>query len=142
MFSADADARALASFIPSPSSMARYNFAILGKNITFPNETAFFGTSFATMIRETVAARILDFSRHSDNREKIWRIDKLRTVEGTSEMFRNMVGNAVENHYHCISPWKILPPEIHDEDPKKKRLRERAHTPYSQDYIKGPGRYI
>ncbi|KAF7502928.1 hypothetical protein GJ744_004804 [Endocarpon pusillum] len=128
MFSTDANARALLSFNPSPSSKARYNFAILGENIKLPSlETLLSGTSFATMIGGAIAGRILDFSRHKDNRERIRRIDKLHTVEGMSAVFETMVESAVDNRYHCISPWKILPLEFNGCEPTQKRLRERAH---------------
>ncbi|KAF7503457.1 hypothetical protein GJ744_003716 [Endocarpon pusillum] len=128
MFSTDANAQVLPSFNPSPSSKARYNFAILRENIRLPSlETLLSGTSFATMIRGAIAGRILDFSRHKDNRERIRRIDKLHTVEGMSAVFETMVESAVDNRYHCMSPWKILPLGFNGGEPTQKRLRERAH---------------
>jgi hypothetical protein len=63
-----------------------------------------------------VAARILDFSRHTDNRERIQRVDRLCTVQGMSAVFERMVEGAVDNGYHCIGEEVVL-----------KRLRERAH---------------
>jgi hypothetical protein len=128
MFSTDPNVRALPSFNPSVLSKARYSFAILGENVRLPTlEKPLSGTSFAAMIGGAVAGRILDFSRHKDNRERIRRIDKLHTVEGMSAVFERMVEGAVDNGYHCMAPWKILPPEIKGEEPIPKRLRERAH---------------
>jgi subtilisin family serine protease len=128
MFSTDPNVRALPTFNPSVLSKARYSFAILGENVGLPNmEGLLSGTSFATMIGGAVAGRILDFSRHKDNRERIRRTDKLYTVEGMSAVFERMVEGAVDNGYHCIAPWKILSPEVKDEAPTPKRLRERAY---------------
>jgi hypothetical protein len=128
MFSTDPNGRALPNFNPSPLSEARYSFAILGENITIHSqEKPLSGTSFATMIGAAIAGRILDFSRHKDNRGRIRRIEKLLTVEGMSAVFNEMTRGAVDNGYSCISPWKILPDEIRGEDSKAKRLRERDH---------------
>ncbi|OIW27244.1 hypothetical protein CONLIGDRAFT_715761 [Coniochaeta ligniaria NRRL 30616] len=128
MFSTDPKVRAFPSFNPSASSTARYSFAILGENVSLPNQEGFLsGTSYATMIAAGVAGRILDFSRQKDSRANIRRIDKLRTVEGMSAVFETMVKGAVDNGYHCMRPWSILPPEVRGEDQPSKRLRGRAH---------------
>jgi hypothetical protein len=128
MFSTNSNVRAPSSFNPSVSSKARYSFAILGEDVRLPNqEKLVSGTSFATMIGGAVAGRILDFSRHEDNRGRIRRVDKLHTVEGMSAVFETMVGGAVDNGYHCMAPWKILPPENKGEESGPKRLRERAY---------------
>lgn len=128
MFSTDPSVRALPSFNPSVSAKARYSFAILGENVILPKQDKVVsGTSIATMIGGALAGRILDFSRHKDNRERIRRINKLRTVEGMSAVFETMVGNAVDNGYHCMAPWKIFPPRLKVEEPELKRSQERAY---------------
>jgi hypothetical protein len=110
MFSTDANVRCLQSLNPSPSTAARYSFAILGEHIVLnPNEPELTGTSFSTIIAGALAARLLDFSRQQGVREKIRHRDRLDTVEGMSEVFSAMVKGAVDNGYHCIAPWKILP---------------------------------
>jgi hypothetical protein len=128
MFSTDPNVRALPDFNPSVLAKARYSFAILGESVRLPKQDKLVsGTSFATMIGGALAGRILDFSRHKDNRGRIRRIDKLHTVEGMSAVFETMVGSAVDNGYHCMAPWKILPSGPKGEEPGAKRLRERAH---------------
>ncbi|RAH79509.1 subtilisin-like protein [Aspergillus japonicus CBS 114.51] len=129
MFSTDASIRASPSFNPSALDRARYNFAILGENITHPLVSKpLSGTSFSTVIGAGVAARLLDFSRQLGIQDRIRRIDRLSTVEGMSEVFNKMSKEAVDNGYHCIAPWKILPPEldVDDQDPAAKRLRQRT----------------
>ena len=129
MFSTDANARALSSFNPSPSSAARYNFTILGEGITLPPKTdeRLSGTSFAAVIGAAIAGHILDFSRHKDMYNKPRRVDilkRLKTVQGMSAVFSKMVRGAVDNRYHCMAPWKILPPQQATGD----RVSERAHV--------------
>jgi hypothetical protein len=128
MFSTDANVRALPHYNPSASLRARHSFAILGENIVLPTlSQPLSGTSFATMIGGAVAARMLDFSRHADNRVRIRRVDKLRTMEGMAAVFESMVVGVVDNGYHCMAPWKLLPSEVRDEEPRARRGRERAH---------------
>lgn len=131
MFSTNPDNRALPSFNPSGLLGARHNFAILGENIILQDhKEPLKGTSYATMIGGAIAGRILDFSRQKHNREKIRSIHKLQTVEGMSTVFAKMAAAAVDNGYHCMAPWKILPlgdSELENEDPTAKRLRERDY---------------
>jgi subtilisin family serine protease len=128
MFSTNASNRALAAFNPSVLGKARYSFAILGEDVKIPRqEKLVSGSSYAAVIGGAVAARILDFAQHKDNRGRIRRIEKLKTVEGMSAVFDTMVGSAVDNGYRCMAPWKILPSEIRGEEMGPKRLRERAH---------------
>lgn len=127
MFSTNPNVPALSNFNPLALSKARYNFAIFGENIRLPNlEKPLSGTSFATMIRGG-GARTLDFSRHTDNRERIRRVDRLCAVEGMSAVFERILEGAIDNGYHCMAPWKLLPPEVKGEEVVPKRLRERAH---------------
>ncbi|OXV08982.1 hypothetical protein Egran_03256 [Elaphomyces granulatus] len=131
MFCTDHNVRAPLNFNPSVMRDARYSFAILGCDIVLPHVTEpLSGTSYATMIGAAVAGRILDFTRHRDTCERIRRLEKLKTVEGMSAVFLKMAKNAVDNGYHCIAPWKILPPEIpgesNQETKDEKRSRERA----------------
>lgn len=128
MFSTDANARC-SSFNPSACPGARYSFAVFGEKVFVPpiNELLS-GTSYATMIGAAIAGRILDFSRHSDVWDKIRNIDCLNRVEGMSAVFAIMANGAVDNMYHCITPWKILPPEVADENPEAKRVRERNYV--------------
>jgi subtilisin family serine protease len=128
MFSTNSSVRAHPKFNPSVSAKARYSFAILGEEVKIPKqEKLVSGTSYATVIGGALAARILDFAQHKDNRGRIRRADKLKTVEGMSAVFETMVGNAVDNGYHCLAPWKILPDEITGEDTEPMRLRGRAY---------------
>lgn len=128
MFSTDASIRASPAFNPSALDKARYNFAILGENITHPLvNKPLSGTSFSTVIGGGVAARLLDFSTQQGIQSSIRRVDRIRTVEGMSEVFNKMSKESVDNGYHCIAPWKILPPEssVDDQDEAGKRLKQR-----------------
>jgi hypothetical protein len=127
MFSTDSHVRCLSNFNPSASPAARYNFAILGENIVLPYvKEPLSGTSFATMIGAALAGRILDFSRHSDNRGRMRSAEVLSTVEGMSAVFAKMAQGGKDNGYDCMAPWKIIQHSA-DEDPGKKRKDERAH---------------
>lgn len=127
MFATAPNVRALPDFNPSVLSNARYNFAILGHDIKISEqERPLSGTSFSTMIGGAVAARILDFARHKDNRETIRQIDRLHTVEGMSAVFDKMVKGGVDNGYHCMAPWKMLP-ILNTEEPRERRLRGREY---------------
>lgn len=128
MFSTDSNVRCLPNFNPSASSAARYSFAVLGENIVLPYvKEPLSGTSFATMIGAALAGRILDFSRHSDNRGRIRGAEVLNTVEGMSAVFAKMARGGKDNGYDCMAPWKILQHSV-DEDPGKRREDERAHV--------------
>ncbi|KAF7530971.1 hypothetical protein G7054_g9332 [Neopestalotiopsis clavispora] len=127
MFSTDANVRCLQSLNPSPLATARYSFAILGENIVLhPNEPSLSGTSFSTIIAGALASRLLDFSRQRDVREKIRYCERLDTVEGMSAVFSAMVKGAVDNGYHCIAPWKILP-DIPEPEPARRRHEQRMY---------------
>ncbi|PYI24682.1 hypothetical protein BO99DRAFT_438966 [Aspergillus violaceofuscus CBS 115571] len=103
MFPTDASIRASPSFNPSALDTGR-------------------------VIGAGVAARLLDFSRQLGIQDCICWIDRLSTVEGMLEVFNKTSKGAVDNGYHCIAPWKILPPEldVDDQDPAAKRLRQRT----------------
>jgi hypothetical protein len=131
MFCTGPNVRAHLDLNPSVLRDARYSFAILGCDIVLPYVAEpLSGTSYATMIGAAVAGRILDFTRHKDTCERIRRVDKLKTVEGMSAVFSRMVNGVVDNGYHCMAPWKILPPETLGESNREtrdeKRSRERA----------------
>ncbi|KAL6832171.1 hypothetical protein V8C40DRAFT_238029 [Trichoderma camerunense] len=127
MFSTDANARGSPLFNPSASPAARYSFAVFGENVVIPRvDKPLSGTSYATMIGAAIAGRILDFSRHSD--VVIREVAYLNTVEGMSAVFAKMARSAVDNGYHCIAPWKILPFKTSDGDEEMKRSDERKYV--------------
>lgn len=76
------------------------------------------------MIAGALAARLLDFSRQRGIRESIVHGDRLATVEGMSAVFLKMVNGAVDNGYHCMTPWKILA-NIVETDRTKQRHEQR-----------------
>lgn len=126
MFSTDHNVRA-SHFNPSASQEAKNSFAILGEHISLHGQKSQSGTSWATVIGAAVTSRILDFSRQDGIRGMIQMAHKLRTVEGMSAVFKKMAGGAVDNGLYCISPWKLLPPEVEGEDAKERRSRARRH---------------
>lgn len=129
MFATDPSSRSSPLFNPSASRAARYSFAVLGENVSLPRVDGLLsGTSYATMIGAAVAARILDFARHKDVRAKLRCAESLKTVEGMSAVFALMARGAVDNGYHCLSPWKLIPLEIgEEEEAAVRRTRVRQH---------------
>jgi hypothetical protein len=113
MFSTTAGAKPTCDFNPAALKEARFNFAILGEGINVPPvqqgaiQKPLCGTSFSTIIAAGVAAQIIDFSSHPDVRGKIDDVESLCQVEGMSAVFAQMV-SAVDNSYHCLTPWKLL----------------------------------
>ncbi|KAF3000401.1 hypothetical protein E8E14_001268 [Neopestalotiopsis sp. 37M] len=127
MFSTDANVRCLQSLNPSPLAAARYSFAILGENIVLhPNEPSLTGTSFSTIIAGALAGRLLDFSRQQNISDQIRHHERLDTVEGMSAVLSAMVKGAIDNGYHCIAPWKILP-DIVEPEPTRRRHEQRMY---------------
>ncbi|KAK8867391.1 hypothetical protein PGQ11_005969 [Apiospora arundinis] len=128
MFSTDANARCLHNLNPSPLVGARYSFAVLGENIQLPGTQGplLSGTSYSAVIGAALAGRILDFSRQPLARQQLRRSLDLSRVEGMSAVFARMAKGAVDNGYHCIAPWKIMPSLDHVDGAKRKEA-QRAH---------------
>lgn len=128
MFSTDANARCLHNLNPSPVAGARYSFAVLGENIQLPGMQGplLSGTSYSAVIGAALAGRILDFSRQPLARQEMRGVADLSRVEGMSAVFARMAKGAVDNGYHCIAPWKIMPSLDHVDGAKRKEA-QRAH---------------
>ncbi|KAK7930998.1 subtilisin-like protein [Apiospora marii] len=128
MFSTDANARCLHNLNPSPLAGARYSFAVLGENIQLPGMQGplLSGTSYSAVIGAALAGRILDFSRQPLAQQKMRGVADLSRVEGMSAVFARMARGAVDNGYHCIAPWKIMPSLDHVDGAKRKEA-QRAH---------------
>lgn len=85
-----------------------YNFALLGEGIRIsPKDPPIGGTSFSTIIAGAIAAHILDFTNHSDMKNKIQYIRYIREVEGMTSVFASMTA-VRKNGYHVIQPWKLM----------------------------------
>lgn len=84
-----------------------YNLALLGEGIKIdPQDQPIRGTSFSTIIAGAIAAHIIDFSNHSDTKDKIRDVWYLREVEGMTSVFASM--RAVKkSEYHILEPWKL-----------------------------------
>lgn len=83
-------------------------------------------TSYSAVIGAALAVRILDFSRQPLARQDIRGAADLSRVEGMSAVFACMVRGAVDNGYHCITPWKIMP-SLDRVDGVKGKEAQRAH---------------
>ncbi|KAK3329197.1 hypothetical protein B0H66DRAFT_540416 [Apodospora peruviana] len=108
-------------FNPSPVPNRR-NFAVLGEEVRLHEKGELLsGTSISTAIGAGLAARLLDFSRHPDCRDRIRGVDDLRLVEGMSAVFALMAEGGEDNGYNCVAPWRILEDVEDDESREKKR---------------------
>lgn len=83
--------------------------------------------SFATVIGGAIAASVLDFSRHMDNRGQIRQFNKLNMVEGMFAVLARVSQGVIDNGYHCMAPWKTLPAEIKHCEQRQRRVRGRVH---------------
>ncbi|KAK8115459.1 hypothetical protein PG984_011961 [Apiospora sp. TS-2023a] len=130
MFSTDANARCLHNLNPSPLAGAWYSFAVLGENIQLPGMQGplLSGTSYSAVIGAALAGRILDFSRQPLARQEMRGVAELSRVEGMSAVFARMARGAVDNGYHCITPWKIMPQNLgHVDGGAKGKEAQRAY---------------
>jgi len=108
MFSTDAGVKNSRTLNPAPRSKS-YNFAILGEDVSLgPMEKPLNGTSFATAIGAALAARIIDFSRHTDCQALIEEAQYLKTTDGMSAIFALLASGGHDGDYHCIAPWRLL----------------------------------
>lgn len=83
------------------------NLALLGEDIKIdPQDQPIRGTSFSTIIAAATAAHIIDFSNHSDTKDKIQDVWYLREVEGMTSVFASMTA-AEKNEYHILEPWRL-----------------------------------
>jgi subtilisin family serine protease len=85
------------------------NFAILGEDIeVHPNKERKKGTSMATAIAAGLAARILDFTRHTDSRRKgvIQRVADVGTKVGMTAIFAAM--SRPHDNYDCVALLRLM----------------------------------
>ncbi|KAI1086178.1 hypothetical protein F5B19DRAFT_480199 [Rostrohypoxylon terebratum] len=105
MFSTTAKNKPTPDFHPAPDKECRFNLAIFGEHV-FVNQTRMSGTSVSTMIGAGLAGRLLAFSHHPNNSNKISHVEDLRAIEGMSAVLKSMA--IEENGYDCILPEKLL----------------------------------
>ena len=105
IFCSNGALKATSNMNPEPRAGAD-NFAVLGEDIdVYPGEPSVSGTSMATALAAGLAARILDFARHTDSRDANCSVEQLSTRAGMSAVFRKI---AVPNQkYQCIAPWLL-----------------------------------
>ena len=129
MFATDAANRMSPVFNPSPLPEPKYSFAIFGDNIELPEvDKPLSGTSYSAIIGGAIAGLILDFSRQKDIRSAIPYSERLKTFEGMQAVFIEMADGVVDNTYHCMAPWKLLPLQVFgDNDQSDFRSQARLY---------------
>lgn len=81
-------------------------FTGLGKDIVLAGKKLVLGTSLPAVMAAALAARIIDFSRQPDSRERIRRPERLKRVVGMASVFSEMT---IEyGACRTIYPWRIL----------------------------------
>lgn len=87
--------------------LGQHNFAILGEDIVTHSGKVVSGTSLATATAAGLAGRMLEFSRHSDCRDKIRKAYQMAVKHGMTKV---LLGMAVRDaDFYCLKPWKLLP---------------------------------
>ncbi|KAF5246351.1 hypothetical protein FANTH_6866 [Fusarium anthophilum] len=97
------------SFNPEPRADTQ-NFAIVGEGFQHPDQRRnerMSGTSMATAVAAGLAARIVDFSRQSDNKGSIFRAQDVGKLPGMLSIFSTISKPAGNLRY--ISPLELLP---------------------------------
>ncbi|KAM0518928.1 hypothetical protein ACHAPE_003918 [Trichoderma viride] len=86
-----------------------HNFAILGEDFQHPGNAnqRVRGTSTATPAAAGLAALIIDFTRHQDNCQSIFRVADVSKMLGMIAIFNAISERAAE--FKCIMPLKLLP---------------------------------
>ncbi|KAL8366654.1 hypothetical protein RB595_010493 [Gaeumannomyces hyphopodioides] len=96
----------------------RYNFAILGEDIKNVHDEVNSGTSYSTAIAAGFAARLLDFSRHSDTKVKFGdKAQKLKSRHGFMGVLVSMALRTIDGPFHCVRPWDLLPKKLQSQLP-------------------------
>ncbi|KAF5705772.1 hypothetical protein FMUND_11940 [Fusarium mundagurra] len=97
------------SFNPEPRADTQ-NFAIIGEGFQHPDQRSnerISGTSMATAVAAGLAARIVDFSRQTDNKASIFRAQDVGKLPGMLSIFNTLSKPAGNLRY--ISPLELLP---------------------------------
>ncbi|KAK0641770.1 hypothetical protein B0T16DRAFT_420502 [Cercophora newfieldiana] len=96
----------------------KYNFAILGEDIKNVHDEVNSGTSYSTAIAAGFAARLLDFSRHSDTKVEFGdKAQKLKSKHGFIGVLVFMALRTIDGPFHCVRPWDLLPTELQSQLP-------------------------
>lgn len=95
----------------NPSHGFGDSLAILGEDIRKINGEIDSGTSYATAITAGFAARLLDFSRHGDNKSALG--DMAEKLKDKAKMTTFLLSlTTLDPPYHCIRPWDLLPANL------------------------------
>lgn len=99
------------SFNPPALPDSKSNFAILGEDIMLNSadpQNLLTGTSYATSIAAGLAARLLEFSNQRIPKTTIRKRDLLRSFEGMTAVFQELIGNTASVEYQCLRPWRFI----------------------------------
>ncbi|KAH8880194.1 hypothetical protein GQ53DRAFT_813446 [Thozetella sp. PMI_491] len=131
MFSTDGGIKNSRSLNPGAGS-ALPNLAILGENVAVsPGSPSDSGTSISTAIAVGLAARLLDFSRQPSAECLIRAAPSLREKAGMSRLL--MTISQLDEMYHCIRPWALLPPLLRNRVPFEGPLGQAQKTRARED---------
>lgn len=98
--------------------LGEYNFAILGEDIKNVHDEVNSGTSYSTAIAAGFAARLLDFSRHSDTKLEFGdKAQKLKSKRGFMGVLLSMAQQTKDRGFRCVRPWDLLPRELQSQLP-------------------------
>ncbi|KAK8103237.1 hypothetical protein PG984_016383 [Apiospora sp. TS-2023a] len=100
----------------NPSNgLGKHNFAILGEDIMTMSGEVRSGTSFSTAIAAGLVGRLLEFSRHSDCKGRIYNASMLKFKYGMTKALMSM---AVEDSvFNCLKPWNLLRAKLRNQIP-------------------------
>jgi hypothetical protein len=101
------------------------NFASLSEHVSLDEDKALLdGTSVATPLAAGLAARILDFAKHTDSRDAGCDENKLRTRPDMRAVFKKISNR--DGFYRCIAPWLLWhhPSAPCDTQPDRERIQK------------------
>jgi len=106
IFSSNGALKAMSSAMNPEPRKGADNFAVLGEDIDLdPGLPPVSGTSVATALAAGLAARILDFARHTDSRAAGCSAEQLGTRASMRAVFERI---SMQNQkFKCIAPWLL-----------------------------------
>lgn len=110
-----------------------HNFAVLGEDFQHPADPnkRLSGTSMVTAAAAGLAALIVDFSRHEDNRGVILRVADVGKMLGMIAIFNSMATKT--GKFKCVVPTNLLPSDYSSLRPEEKRSYVRDSISRAMD---------
>lgn len=125
IFSYGSDVRGKSVFTNPDAQLNTVNFAMLGEDVAIhPDKDAVKGSSVATALATGLAARILDFARHTDSRDAGCDAERLHKMPGMKAVLQRIATQAQGETFLCIQPallWKHGPQDV---EPTRGHIQE------------------